>query len=300
MPTNVNKTPKAETSGQPLADVSPIAAVSEMETCVLHNVGNVLNSLNVSVTLLRDNLKKSRLSDVGRVAELLRTHQGDLASFLTNDSKGQRVIDFMTQLAEKLTREQLIQAKELESLQGNVAHIKEIVTIKLTNARISGATEIVQIRDLIEDTLRLSAGALSKHDVRVIRDYAEVPEITVDKHKVLQILVNLVSNAKSACSAAGRNDSELTVSVRKVDGHVRISVADNGIGIPSENLTRIFTRGFTTKKDGHGFGLHSGALAAQEVGGTLSAYSDGTGCGAVFILQLPLQPPSRANESGTA
>ena len=75
-------------------------------------------------------------------------------------------------------------------------------------------------------------------------------------------------------------------------GRVKISVMDNGVGIPCENLTRIFRFGFTTRKNGHGFGLHSGALAAHELGGALRAHSDGLGQGATFTLELPLSQNS--------
>ena len=122
-----------------------------------------------------------------------------------------------------------------------------------------------------------------------------MPPLAVEKHKVLQILVNLVRNAKYACDESGRADKALTVSVTNGDGRVRISVADNGVGIPPENLTRIFNHGFTTRKEGHGFGLHSGALAAKEMGGSLAAFSEGPGTGAAFTLELPLVSP-KANE----
>jgi C4-dicarboxylate-specific signal transduction histidine kinase len=113
---------------------------------------------------------------------------------------------------------------------------------------------------------------------------------------VLQILVNLIRNAKYACDEAGRPDKRLSMRVTKGDELVRIAVRDNGIGIPPENLTRIFGHGFTTKKDGHGFGLHSGALAAKELGGSLTAHSDGVGRGATFTLELPL-PTVRSHDA---
>jgi len=272
-----------------LSEASRIAATSEVATGVLHNVGNVLNSVNVSITLLRDNLKKSRLSDVARIAELMRAHQDDLPTFLTVDPKGQRIIDFLGQLAERLASEQVAQTRELDSLQKNLAHIKEIVSIQQNGARISGVTEIVQVSELVEDTIRLNAVSLSRHEVQVVRDFDQVPPLTIDKHKVLQILVNLVRNAKSACEEAAIPRREVKVTVRNDAGRVKISVADNGVGISAENLGRIFEHGFTTKKDGHGFGLHSGALTAQELGGSLTAYSEGSGRGAVFTLELPLQ-----------
>jgi signal transduction histidine kinase len=114
-----------------------------------------------------------------------------------------------------------------------------------------------------------------------------VPPITVDKHKVLQILVNLVRNAKYACDESGRSDKLLTLRIEGAPGGVRICVIDNGVGIPAENMSRLFTHGFTTRVDGHGFGLHSGALAAQELGGSLRVMSDGPGLGATFVLELP-------------
>jgi signal transduction histidine kinase len=158
-------------------------------------------------------------------------------------------------------------------------------------ARASGIVDTLPIVDLVEDALRMNNGALARHEVQVIREYTATPSVPVDKHKVLQILVNLVRNAKYALDDGGRKDKLLTVRVATdSDGFVKILVIDNGVGIPRENLTRIFSHGFTTRKNGHGFGLHSGALAAKEMGGSLSAHSDGLGTGATFTLELPCAP----------
>jgi signal transduction histidine kinase len=158
-------------------------------------------------------------------------------------------------------------------------------------AKFAGVTEVVNVTDLVEDSLRLDATALARHGVELAREYAEVAPITVEKHKVVQILVNLVRNALYACRDSGRDGRRITVRVNSSNGFARISVADNGVGIAPENLTRIFGHGFTTRKDGHGFGLHSGALAAKEMGGALHVHSDGPGQGATFTLELPVVPP---------
>lgn len=284
------KKTQPEPAGQRLVEVSRLAAMNEVATGVLHHVGNVLTSVNVSVTLLRDNLGKSRVTDVGRLADLLRAHQGDLASFLTQDSKGSRVLEFLGQLAMKLHHEQATQARELESLQKNLAHLKEIVTLQQDCSKISGLTEVVQAQDLIEDTLRLTEAYLTTDGVELLRDFADVPPVTINRHKVLPILMNLIQNAHRACREVSWPQKRVIVSVRDRGNRVEICVADNGIGIPPENLQRIFEHGFTTKKDGHGFGLHSGAQAAKEIGGTLTARSAGVGQGAVFTLELPIRP----------
>ena len=272
-----------------LVDISREAGMAEVATNVLHNVGNVLNSVNVSSSLVSEKIRESRVSSLAKVVALMRAHQNDLASFLTKDPKGVQVCDYLDNLAQYLTKEQAGMLKEIESLNANIEHIREIVTMQQNYARASGIMETLPIVDLVEDALRMNAGALARHEVQVIRDYASTPSVPVDKHKVLQILVNLVRNAKYALDESGKKDRHLTVRLTTDDpGFVRISVIDNGVGIPPENLTRIFEHGFTTRKNGHGFGLHSGAIAAKEMGGSLGVHSDGTGEGAAFTLSLPL------------
>lgn len=158
-------------------------------------------------------------------------------------------------------------------------------------SKVSGVVETLPVVELVEDAVRMNAAALARHEVRILREYTEVPFVVVERHKVLQILVNLIRNAKYALDEGGKEDRLLTLRIDRNSGDfVHVSVVDNGIGISPENLTRIFEHGFTTRKEGHGFGLHSGALAAQEMGGTLTVNSDGTSKGATFTLSLPTKP----------
>ena len=206
---------------------------------------------------------------------------------MTSDPRGQQIPAYLSQLSHHLAKEQSTIMEEMELLRKNIEHIKGIVAMQQSYAKVSGVTETVRVSDLVEDALRMNAAALTRHDVQAIREFEDVPAITTQKHKVLQILVNLIHNAKYACDQSGRADKRLTVRVAHGNDRIKISVADNGVGIPRENLTRIFNHGFTTRKDGHGFGLHSGALAAKEMGGSLSVHSDGEGRGARFDLELP-------------
>jgi PAS domain S-box-containing protein len=271
-----------------LLDASRYAGMAEVATNVLHNVGNVLNSVNVSAALVSEKVQKSKVPNLARAAALMREHENDLAVFLTQDPKGTQLVSYFGTLAQHLGCEQAEILKEIESLNNNIDHIKEIVTMQQSYASASGIVDTLPIVDLVEDALRMNVGALARHEVQVVREYIATPSVPVDKHKVLQILVNLVRNAKYALDDGGRNDKRLTVRVATDgDGSVKISVIDNGVGIPPEHLTRIFAHGFTTRKNGHGFGLHSGALAAKEMGGSLSVHSDGPGQGAMFVLSLP-------------
>jgi PAS domain S-box-containing protein len=273
-----------------LVDASRQAGMAEVATSVLHNVGNVLNSVNVSATLVAEALRKSKAGNLDRVATLLESHASDLAEFMTTDPQGQNLPGYLRALSTRLAAERYALAAEVNSLHKNIEHIKDIVAMQQNYAHVSGRSERVDMADLVEDTLRMNEGSFSNHNVRAMREFAEAPSIIVEKHKVLQILVNLVRNAKQACDASERPDKTITLRVFQDDGKVKVAVADNGVGIPAENLTKIFNHGFTTKKDGHGFGLHSSANAAREMGGLLVAESDGMGQGAVFTLELPLQP----------
>jgi PAS domain S-box-containing protein len=273
-----------------LVDASRRAGMAEVATGVLHNVGNVLNSVNVASGCVAENIRKSRAANLTKVVALLREHEADLGEFFTQNPKGKQLLPYLAQLAEHISVEQGSALKELAEVQKHIDHIKDIVAMQQSFARFSGMTEIVAVPDLVEDALRMNASALARHDVRVVKEFEDVPPITVEKHKVLQILVNLVTNAKQACDAVARDDKQLTLKVRSHADRVHIAVADNGVGIPPENLTRIFAHGFTTKKNGHGFGLHSGALAAKELGGALRVESAGIGHGTVFTLELPLKP----------
>jgi signal transduction histidine kinase len=275
-----------------LLKVSRRVSMADMASSVLHNVGNVLNSVNISATVVSDHLKSSEIVNVARVAAMIREHAADLGAFITRDPRGHRLPDYLSQLAEQLADERATLLKEMGLVLKNVEHIKQILALQQSYARLAGVSEIVKVTDLVEDALLMNAGALARHAVKIIREYQpRVPEITVERHKVLQILVNLISNAKYACDGTGDKERSITLRVSSSDGRVRVDVIDNGVGIPAENLSKIFTRGFTTRKDGHGFGLHNGLQITRELGGSLTTHSDGLGTGATFTLELPLRQP---------
>lgn len=279
-----------EETHKKLLEASRQAGMAEIATNVLHNVGNVLNSVNVSANVVTERIKKSRVSSLAKVVDLLSEHEHDFASFFGSDARGKQLPEYLSQLSKHFLEQQKSTLEELDSLRHNIEHIKVVVAMQQRYANVSALKEVINIRDLVEDSLRMNSDSLGHHGVEIVREFADVPPFHIDKHRVLQILVNLFRNAKHACQDSGRTDKRLTVRITE-EGHVvKVSVSDNGVGIPPENQTRIFNHGFTTKKDGHGFGLHSGSLAAREMGGALTAHSDGTGCGATFTLALPVSP----------
>lgn len=288
---------------QRLLEASRQAGMADIATGVLHNVGNVLNSVTVSTQAIRDTLQVSQLSNLGRAVAMIDEHTADLGNFLTFDEKGKRLPGFLGKLAATLTREREAVTEELANLGKSIEHIQQIVGSQQQYAKPHVAEEQVDLKEVLEDAVRMNLPSFSRHGVELVRHYQEVPKVLADKHLVMQILVNLVGNAKHAVKTIGQNEPKritLTIEKHHSDDRdtVRVIVADNGMGIAAENLSKIFAFGFTTKKEGHGFGLHSSANAAAQMRGKLTTTSQGPGKGAEFLLELPIQPvPANAGES---
>jgi signal transduction histidine kinase len=272
-----------------LVTTSRKAGMAEVANNVLHNVGNVLNNLNVSATVVGDHLRRSRVSGVGKAVKLLREHEADLGAFLSKDEKGKRVMAYLGELADHLAAEQTAVLAELSSLARSIDHIKHVVSRQRAYAGDCGVIETVSVTSVVEDAVKINGAALTRHGIRVEREFCEVPPFPMDKHKLLQVLVNLIRNAKEAMEGLSAHRKVLTLRVRRDDGGVGIDVIDRGTGIDPADLTRIFAHGFTTKQGGNGYGLHSSVLAAEELSGSLTARSEGRGQGAMFTIRIPMQ-----------
>lgn len=277
-----------EVAFRELAEASRRAGMAEVATGVLHNVGNVLNSVNVSTNLLLSGNRKSRVSVLAKASDIVSKNRPRLAEFLTSDKRGRQFPAVLQQLTGELLAEQEKRQTELESLQTNLRHINEVIDFQQSFAKGRAVVEQFSICALVDDALKINAVHEDQNRFRTKRDFGTVPLIKTDKHKVLQILVNLISNARHALVDSSRSDGLLTVSVKLVNDTLRVDVSDNGVGIAAEDLDQVFVHGFTTKESGHGFGLHSSALAAQAIGGALSVQSRGPGQGATFTLTFPI------------
>jgi len=283
-----------------LVETALKAGKAEVATNVLHNVGNVLNSVNVSVDATLASISASRLPGLGRAVELLGQHEADVGEFLSTDPRGRQLPAYLARLSDTLAEERAELGAELESVRKNVEHIKTIIHLQQTFAAGGVAlTEVTSLPELVEDALRTRGASLARRGIRVVREIEPVPPFSMQKHKVLQIFINLLSNAEYAVADV-RGEPTVTLRVAVSGGRVRAAVIDNGMGIRAEDLTRIFQHGFTTRLEGHGFGLHSCAIAAQEMGGTLTAASEGVGEGATFVLELPMDGERQARGAGAA
>lgn len=273
-------------------DASYNDEMADVASTVLHNVGNVLNSVNVAVHVIHELVNQSSVILVHRIAELLRGHDENWEVFLTQDPKGKRIPPAIMKLGSHLIEEQQTVLKEIEGLVRNIDHVKQIIISHQTMAKSRGMSESLSVVELLDQAVELSFQPGDTKWIRIQRDYQPVPVVVTDRHQLLQILVNLLRNAKQAMQLHGGVDHLLTIRVegRTDDGlSVVITIQDTGMGIAPEHLARMFTRGFTTKHDGNGIGLHSSMVTIHRMGGFLQAHSDGVGAGAILTLILPVQ-----------
>jgi signal transduction histidine kinase len=279
---------KLERSRAELVDTARAAGMSEIATGILHNVGNALNSVGVSTELIEAKLRSSRQQKLDKLAELVRSQGDKFGEFVAHDPRGRHVAPFLLEVANGLREEHAQLADEVRTLASGVEHIRALVAAQQDFARASELRESVELDALVDMAWGIVERATSGKLPELVRELEPLGRVPVQRHKLVQVLVNLLKNACESIAAAGRQPGRVTVVLRARSGQIELEVRDDGLGISAEHLPQLFRHGFTTKSDGHGFGLHSCANAATEMGGAIRVHSDGPGRGASFVLALPL------------
>jgi hypothetical protein len=270
--------------------ISHRAGMAEVANSVLHNVGNVLNSANVSALILYEQHKTTSLKDFPLAISLMTAHQNDLAQYLLQDPQGRQIPDYLKLLAEVWEAEYANAIKELEQLMLSMQHIKEIVARQQSLSGQGGLKVRMNLKDVLRDAISFLAVQLKESEIEVALQVGDAVWWTGDRIKLTQIILNIVMNGQQAIMASvEKNIRKLQIQVSQSHDHtLRIDFTDNGIGMTEATLNGLFSYGFTTKENGHGLGLHASAVAAHEMGGTLTAHSDGMYLGSTFSLTLPI------------
>ncbi len=269
---------------QRLVNASRKVGVAEMATSILHNVGNILNSVHVSTNLITDTLQNSRVKGINKLANIMSNKE----DFFDDKDKVQMIPEYLYSLSDRIDEEREITLREVTLLNNNINHIEEIISSQQKFSSTSSAYEWATISDLIEDAININREIIEQHNFNIIKEFENIKDVNIEKFKVLQILVNLITNAKDAIIESKITNPTIILRVRNLnDDNIELTVQDNGIGINEDIHKKIFSYGFTTKKSGHGFGLHSCALTAKEMGGKLVMQSNGHKLGAKFVLVIP-------------
>ena len=282
------RTSELKELNEKIGDIARNAGMAEVASGVLHNVGNVLNSVNVSASVIREQIRKTKAGNLSRVVDMLEKNKNNISEYISSDDKGKQIPKFLSLLATQLKEEKAGVFGELDELASNIDHIKNVISMQQSYAGSYGVRENVVLSDLVEDALRINLQGMGRHGVKVVKKYEEVSQLYIDKHKALQVIINLLSNAKHALVDSDNKTRNIIIIISEHEGMARLEVNDTGIGIDESDIPHLFEYGFKKRRDGHGFGLHHSALVANELGGKISVSSDGLGEGASFVLLLPL------------
>lgn len=265
------------------------AGMAELASDVIHTVGNALNSINVSAQVLRQRIESKSVTHLSKAADLITRQGSKLTEFLAHDNRGQQFPTFLRELSLALSSERKLQLDELCSLSEKIEHVKEVVASQSAFSHCRVPCEPVSPIELLETAIRMSENTGQQQGIEIVCVNDEVPDLLLEKHTVLQILIHLIKNAKESVQESHVEKPEIRVSAMRKNDEVSFVVTDNGGGIHENNLVEIFQQGYSTKADGRGYGLHSSANVAQELGGVLMAESEGMGKGATFTLCLPMR-----------
>ena len=283
------RTRELENAQGRLVDLSRSAGMAEVASRVLHSVGNVMNSVNVGTSLARDAVKTLPIEGLGRTCDLFEQNADRLPEFLRSDPTGKKAVGYLRKLWFALADEKKRILTTIDQVAGHLEHMNKIIAAQQSYAMAKGVTEVCTLEETAETALSISDASVRASGIEIVREYEKMPAVLIDRHQVMQILVNLISNAKRALEEQGNSNGQLKIAIARVDGGVRIEVRDNGIGISRDHLAKIFNHGFTTKAKSSGFGLHDCANTAQQMDGSLTGHSDGPGTGASFVLRLPVE-----------
>lgn len=270
------------------------AGLAEMAVGVLHNIGNAITPAQVSATVLINHLSSSPLRQ--RLDQSLAPLRDSLeTSRELSPQERQKFTTLLRHLPASLTEEYDRAIRELKEIRDKHYHIETIIKLQMRYAKVTEHTGLVSISQLAQDAINIVADAITKRHIALTIDLQKTPMIRAEESKILQIMVNLIKNAYESMDAEGSTIRKLTVftGVRPdKPGWVIFSVKDTGCGFTTEEKKHLFTYGYTTKKRGSGFGLHSCANTIIACHGSLEATSPGPGQGAEFSILLPVTDES--------
>jgi signal transduction histidine kinase len=264
------------------------AGIAEVAINILHNIGNVINSVNISNQDNLDRLRHSKIPALIKTNHLLQKNSEHIGQFLQTDPKGKKIPKLLDKLGQALNNENHILIENSSRMMQSINIIGNIITTQQQYAKGNLYNETLDLHSLVEESLNIQEASFKNHSITTRTEFQNIPSITTDSAKLHQILTNILINAKQALLNNQVENRKIQIKLSQKLGFAILTIKDNGIGIDKNSLIEIFQHGFTTKKNGHGFGLHSCANLLAEMGGNIKAKSEGKNKGAMFIIKLPL------------
>lgn len=288
------RTTELKEAQRELVDKARKAGMADIAASVLHNIGNTLNSIIISTQTLTSTLNNSQINNVTRANELLKSNLDNLNVFLTNDPKGKKLMEYYLLVGDNLQIEKKILQEHISRVADKTKVIEDIIVAQRDYATVEQQLEPINLIQILEDTCKLQDDRLNKLHITLRKEFGTSSMVLGNKVKIMHIMINLFENAQDAMSETLETKRILGIVVLRKDDYVQMLISDTGCGIEQKNLKTIFSHGYTTRKEKHGFGLHSCANYMMEMGGRIEAQSEGPGKGAIISLEFKAATPTRS------
>lgn len=282
------RTSQLRTVQQELLDKAHKAGMADVATETLHNVGNILNSITTSMHLLQQAFTRCPTADLSRALTIIREHGDDIPSFLNTSQKAEMLIRYLLKLDTLFGKYQIESIEHLDRLSLKVQMIADVIAAQQAFTMNSQYTRTADVHKLIEDALTMQSGSFEKYRITCKRVYGQLPEIQLQPNKFIHVIINILKNAEEAMFADTGRERIITIRTSATESFVQVEIKDTGHGVTKKEMEQIFTYGYTTKPDGHGFGLHSCANYITEMKGQIWAESEGHNTGTTLFIKLPI------------
>ncbi len=294
------RTTELKAAQSQLVEAAHMAGMAEVASGVLHNIGNAINSVNVRLKLSEEKIDKLNVEKLAQAVDMLESNSGKLDRYIAEDPRGQNVFPYMKLALNSMAEQRTEALADIRFLDNQVKHICEIVSLQQSYAKGKRKPrEEHRINDILIDAVRMQSDILERDGITVEVDCSYSTPILLDRLQLIQVFVNLIKNAAHSIVAQAPDRKVMQLSTRLAENGegtspmVEVVINDTGVGFSPDLKDKIFTYGFSTKKDGgKGFGLHYCANYLRSVGGSIYAESDGQGSGAQFIIKVPIEIPS--------
>ena len=275
-----------------LADASHAAGMSQVADTVIHNVGNVLTNVNSLIETATDRVDGLRVAPLNKLAGRLR--QGG-----NRDEVLAATPDYLQRLSAELEKDQCELSGLLSTLHDNVQHIHSVIRDQRQYTQQSIDQKQVSMVEIINEAVACCQANLLQDEIVVRFSFTRDCVIQSDRSLLLQIIINLIGNARNAMIESDCESRLLQLSLTDQNDMARFAVSDCGCGMTTETLARVFDAHFTTRAAGTGLGLHFSAITIKRLGGKIVAQSDGLGQGSTFTIELPIATHDPPNDPAT-
>ncbi len=290
------KNSELEEAKKEVEKVDYISGIAEITSGTLHNVKNIINSINVGIELSKRFYSSDAVKALKKASTMLRDNINNIEDFIVHDTRGKKLLEYYLAIEELMDEELERNKGYLESLETNVDSINSIITTQ--QVYVSGKEDdAVFIHEIADDALQILATSVDALKVTIDKRYDLTPKILVHKVKLVHVMVNIIKNAIEATIGEPDGRREIYLSTFTRESFVRIEIRDTGKGATSDQVDQLFNSGFTTKDDGHGFGLSTSKRYLNEMNAEILAQSAGLGTGMKFTITFDLKQDSESEPS---